>query len=119
LGYIIQKVSGMSYWQAVRKYIFEPLQMNNSGFDFTHLTIYEKATGYDVLNDSVQQVSPATDSTVPFGAGAIYSTVTDMYKWYNGLRENKIINATSFYKATAPSALHNYGFGWQIDSVSG
>jgi CubicO group peptidase (beta-lactamase class C family) len=119
LGYIIQKVSGMSYWAAVRKYIFEPLQMNNSGFDFAHLNSNEKAVGYDVLNDSVQQPSAITDSTVPFAAGAIYSTVTDMYKWYNGLRENKIINANSFTKAITASALHNYGFGWQIDSVYG
>ena len=119
LGYIIQKVSGMSYWQTVRKYIFEPLQMNNSGFDFMHVNSTEKAVGYDVLNDSVQQLSPITDSTVPFGAGAIYSTVTNMYKWYNGLRENKIITASSFNKATTASALHNYGFGWQIDSVNG
>jgi len=42
-----------------------------------------------------------------------------MYKWYNGLRENKIINASSFNKATTASVLHNYGFGWQIDSVNG
>ena len=48
--------------------------MNNSGFDFAHLNSTEKAVGYDVLNDSVQQLSPITDSTVPFGAGAIYST---------------------------------------------
>lgn len=119
LGYIIQKVSGMSYWQEVRKYIFEPLHMNNSGFDFAHLAGNEKATGYDELNDSIQQHSPITDSTVPFAAGSIYSTVTDMYKWYIGLRQNKIINASSFNKATTSSPLHNYGFGWQIDSVYG
>jgi len=72
LAYIIQKVSSMSYWQAVHKYIFDPLGMNNSGFDFTHLAGNEKAVGYDVLNDSLKQRSPITDSTVPFGAGAIY-----------------------------------------------
>jgi CubicO group peptidase (beta-lactamase class C family) len=80
VAYIIQKVSGMSYWQAVHKYIFDPLQMQGSGFDFTHLASKEKAVGYDVLNDSVKQPSSVTDSTVPFGAGAIYSTVIDMYK---------------------------------------
>jgi hypothetical protein len=42
-----------------------------------------------------------------------------MYKWYNGLRENKVIKASSFNEATTASALHNYGFGWQIDSVNG
>lgn len=119
LGYIIQKVSRMSYWQAVRKYIFEPLHMNSSGFDFIHLNSNEKAVGYDVLNDSVQQRSPITDSTVPFGAGAIYSTVTDMYKWNEGLQSYKIVNKDLMQQAYTPCALHNYGFGWQIDSVYG
>lgn len=119
LGYIIQKVSGMSYWQAVRKYIFEPLQMDNSGFDFAHLNSNNKATGYDVLNDSVQQPAVITDSTVPFGAGAIYSTVIDMYKWHEGLQSYKIVGKDLMDKAYTPCALHNYGFGWQIDSVYG
>ncbi|MEP6846341.1 MAG: serine hydrolase domain-containing protein, partial [Panacibacter sp.] len=56
LGYIIQKVSGMSYWNAVRKFIFTPLHMYNSGFDFAHAR-GDKATGYDVLNDSIKQSS--------------------------------------------------------------
>jgi len=119
LGYIIQKVSGMSYWQAVKKYIFGPLQMRSSGFDLANLKSKDKAIGYDALNDSVQAEAPITDSTVPFAAGAIYSTVTDMYKWYLGLRDHKILNAASFAAATTPSALHDYGFGWQIDSVFG
>ncbi len=119
LAFIIQKVSGMSYWQAVHKYIFDPLQMKNSGFDFIHLRDNKKAVGYDVLNDSVKQPSVIADSTVPFGAGAIYSTVTDLYKWNQGLQSYKIISKSLMDKAYAPCALHNYGYGWQIDSVYG
>jgi len=118
LGYIIQKVSGMSYWQAVRKYIFAPLHMNNSGFDFAH-TAGNKSIGYDVLNDSVKQRATITDSTVPFGAGAIYSTANDMYKWHLGLQSYKIVGKDLMNKAYTACALHNYGYGWQIDSVYG
>ncbi len=119
LGYIIQKVSGMSYWQAIRKYIFEPLQMNNSGFDFTHLAENEKAIGYDFLNDSVKQRADITDSAGPFSAGSIFSTVKDMYKWHLGLQSYKIVNKDLMNKAYTSCALHNYGFGWQIDSAFG
>src|SRR6187455_1847958 len=51
LGYIIEDVTKMPYEQVVRKYIFTPLQMTHSGFDFTHLKINEKATGYFKLDD--------------------------------------------------------------------
>lgn len=119
LGYIIGKVSGMSYWQAVRTYIFKPLGMNNSGFDFAHLSSKEKAVGYDVLNDTLKQRAVITDSTVPFGAGAIYSTVEDMYKWHKGLQAYKIVGKQLMDKAYTPCPKNNYGFGWQIDSIFG
>jgi len=119
LGYIIGKVSGMSYWQAVRTFIFTPLNMNSSGFDFTHLISTEKAVGYDVLNDTLKQKANITDSTVPFGAGSIYSTVQDMYKWHRGLQAYKVVSKQLMDEAYTPCAIHNYGFGWQIDSVFG
>jgi len=117
LGYIIQKASGMSYWQAVRKYIFQPLHMNSSGFDFTHLVSNERAVGYSVLTDSVKERATITDSTVPFGAGAIYSTVEDMYKWHRGLQAYKIVGKDLTYRSYTPCDKHNYGYGWQIDSI--
>ena len=46
LGYIIEDVAKMPYEQAVRKYIFSPVKMDHSGFDFTHLANINKATGY-------------------------------------------------------------------------
>lgn len=119
LGYIIQKVSGMSYWQAVRKYIFTPLKMNSSGFDFAHLASGNKATGYDLLNNPGNQPSVITDSTVPFGAGAIYSTVKDLYQWHLGLQEYKIVRKDLLEKAYTPVRFNGYGFGWQIDSIYG
>lgn len=119
LGYIIGKVSGMSYWQAVRKYIFIPLGMTSSGFDFAHLNNKDKAIGYDVLDDTLKQPAVITDSTVPFGAGAIYSTVKDLYKWHQGLQAYKVVGKALMDKAYMPCAQSNYGFGWQIDSMFG
>jgi CubicO group peptidase (beta-lactamase class C family) len=46
LGLIIEKVTGESYQEIVRKLIFDPLNMRRSGFDFNHLPDTLKATGY-------------------------------------------------------------------------
>ena len=83
LGYIIQKVSNMTYYEAVMKYIFIPLKMNNSAFDFIHLKSSDKATGYWSYPENAK-VESATiiDSSAPFAAGSIYSTVKDLYKWH-------------------------------------
>ena len=88
LGYIIQKASGMSYEDAVRKYIFNPLHMNHSGFDFKNLVSKEKATGYSTFSDSSKIAGILYDSIGPFAAGEIYSTVGDLYKWHRGLQSS-------------------------------
>ena len=117
LGFIIQKVSGITYEQAVRKYIFKPLQMNSSGFDFEHLVNKEKATGYTVYSDSIKTAAPYSDSAIVFAAGSIYSTVEDLYKWHEGLQHYRIVGKMLMEKAYTPFK-KNYGYGWIIDSVA-
>ena len=118
LGYIIQKVTGVSYENAVRKYIFNPLEMKHSGFDFKHLKNKEKATGYSTFSGSSKIEATLYDSVAPFAAGEIYSNIGDLYKWHEGLQSYKIISRTSLQKAYTPFKNH-YGFGWQIDSLFG
>ena len=118
LGFIIQKVSGITYERAVRKYIFDPLHMGHSGFDFERLQSKEKSTGYSVFNDSVKTVATLNDSSVVFAAGAIYSTVGDLYKWHEGLQSYQIVKKELMDKAYTPFK-RNYGFGWVIDSIYG
>ena len=116
LGYIIQKVTGMTYENAVRKYIFIPLRMTNSGFDFKNLKSQDKATGYAVFSDSSKIEGTLYDSVGPFAAGEIYSTVGDLYKWHKGLQSYKIISRASLENACTPFKDH-YGYGWIIDSL--
>jgi CubicO group peptidase (beta-lactamase class C family) len=116
LGYIIQKVCGMSYEDAVRKYIFIPLQMTHSGFDFKNLECKEKATGYSTFSDSSKIEGVLYDSVGPYAAGEIYSTVGDLYKWHRGLQSYKIISRASLERAYTP-LMNHYGYGWIVDSL--
>ena len=118
LGYIIEKVTKVPYEKVVRKYIFTPLHMTHSGFDFTHLKNNEKATGYFKLNDKEAVTSPIVDSTVAYSAGAIYSTTGDLYLWHKALQQNKILSKEQQEKAYTP-VKNRYGYGWNIDSVEG
>ncbi len=116
LGFIIEKVTGITYFEAVRKYILEPLKMNSSGFDFSHLTSSEKATGYWSYPDNAMTNSAdIIDSASSFAAGSIYSTVGDLYKWHEGLQHYKIVSEATLEKAYIPHK-NNYGFGLFIDS---
>ncbi|MDN5216383.1 serine hydrolase [Fulvivirgaceae bacterium BMA12] len=112
LGYIIEKVTETPYEEVVRKFIFAPLEMKNSGFDFAGLVHKEKATGYN----NPEQKSIVVDSSVSYAGGAIYSTVWDLLKWHNALQTNKLIANTLLEKAYTPY-MNNYGYGVTIDSV--
>jgi CubicO group peptidase (beta-lactamase class C family) len=119
LGYIIQKVTGMLYEKAVRKYIFNPLGMNHSGFDFIHLASKDKATGYYAdTTEKPTKPAPVVDSTGPYAAGAIYATVGDLYKWHRGLQQYAIAGKDLLQRAYTP-VKNNYGYGWIIDSLYG
>ena len=118
LGYIIADVTKKTYEQAVRNYIFTPLHMTHSGFDFTDLKSKEKATGYFQLNDKEAVAAPIVDSSVSFSAGAIYSTTGDLYLWHKALEQNRILSKEQQEMAYT-SVKNNYGYGWGIDSIEG
>lgn len=118
LGYIIESVTGKPYEQVVREYIFTPLQMTHSGFDFTRLQQKEKSTGYFAFNKKDTLPSNIVDSSVSFSAGAIYSTAEDLYRWHLALQHNKILTIAQQEKAYTP-VMNHYGYGWVIDSLYG
>jgi CubicO group peptidase (beta-lactamase class C family) len=118
LGYIIESVTKKHYEQVVRDYIFGPLKMTHSGFDFTHLQSKEKSTGYFGLNEKDTITAPIVDSSVSFAAGAIYSTTDDLLRWHRGLKKNVVLTSAQQEKAYTP-VKNKYGYGWFIDSIYG
>lgn len=46
LGRVIEKIVGMTYEQYVEEYILKPLNLQNTGFEYTTGVLDEMATGY-------------------------------------------------------------------------
>ena len=116
LGLIIEKVTGKSYEQVVKDIILKPLKMNHTGFDFVGLQSRDKAVGYSKYTSTIKEASIPWDSTATYSAGALYSTVEDLYRWHNGLINYKVYNKTSLEKAATPF-LEGYGLGCWIDMI--
>ena len=115
LGAIIEKVTGLTYEQALTNMIFEPLGMNNSGVD-NHLTIIKKrAAGYR-KTFLFPQNDDFVDMTTPYAAGAIYSTVEDLYKWDRALYTNKLISDETMKLMLTPVS-NGYANGWSVQSM--
>lgn len=118
LGYIIEDITGKSYYAALRDMIIEPLGMHHTGCDFKGLRSADKATGYFSIAGSTGVVSPFVDSSVSFAAGAIYSTVSDMYIYAQALLDNKLLRPVDWTMATRPNK-ENYGYGWMLGEMYG
>jgi hypothetical protein len=92
--------------------------MQNSGFDFIHLQSDDKAIGYKTLDDTTAIPDIITDSSVTAGAGSIYSTVEDLYRWHQGLEEFQVLSKAWQKKAYQRFQGHGYGYGWTVDSIA-
>lgn len=116
LGFIIQKITGLSYEKAVAEYIFNPLRMTQSGFAFKNLNSENKAIGYEVFTAINKKESMVYEPPGPFAAGGIYSTIEDLYKYYNGLKSFKILKKETLEKAYTPYQGY-YGYGWMVNTM--
>ncbi|RNL55913.1 serine hydrolase domain-containing protein [Pedobacter jejuensis] len=119
LGNIISKLTNMTYEQAIRKYIFTPYMLKNTGFDFGSLRKNDKAKGYWAeTGKNYSKETPIMDSAGTYSAGAIYSNVFDLYKWHEILQNCNFISKESLERAYKPYT-KTYGYGWIIDSLQG
>lgn len=114
LGYIIEAVTQKKYETVVRETIFEPLKMQNSGFDYANLQSPQKATGYESIRDGIGKKMLTVDSTVSFAGGSMYSTTEDLLKWHNALLGNSFIKPGLKQQLFTPH-LNNFGMGWVVD----
>ncbi|MBI9054499.1 MAG: beta-lactamase family protein [Bacteroidales bacterium] len=112
LGVIIEKVTGLSYAKALKEYIFNPLQMNNSGVLKDREVLKNKAYGYIKVNE-IYRTAPYFNPSGAFSAGAIYSTVEDLLKWQNSINSNSILSQESIDKMLTVN-FSRYGYGFAI-----
>lgn len=117
LGIIIEKVSGKTYEEFIEENIFLPLGMVNSGYDHHSSILKHRASGYNISKGE-RVNAPYLDMSIPHAAGALYSTVEDLYLWDRALYKEKILKRASLDKMFTPFK-GNYGYGWRIDTIFG
>ncbi len=114
LGMIIERVTGRSYADFVQANIFTPLAMQNSGYDQNVGAIRNQAIGYTFGSETAPFIDPST----LFAAGALYSTVEDMYRWDQALYTEQLLPQALLDEMFTP-VLAEYGYGWYIQGHLG
>ncbi len=117
LSYIIEKASGKKYGVFMKENIFDPLGMKNTGLYDNGEVLQHVALGYSEEGEKLVNAQ-YIDMSIPSGAGALYSTVEDMYLWDRALYTEKLVSKASMEKITTPF-LDKYAYGWMIDNYAG
>ncbi len=116
LQYIIEKLSGISYDKYLKKNIFEPLGMKNSGICYSDGVKNYQATGYYGFLDVYPSRDEYTIRNV-FGSGNICSTVEDLYLWDRALYTEKLVSKKTMDTIFTKHSFvidNDYGYGWDV-----
>ena len=129
LGYIVERASGEKYEDFMRENIYEPLHMENSGYDHPGIILKHRAQGYSAKDGNAVNAAYIYMDT-PFGGGSTYSTVGDLLLWDQALYGEKFLSRSSLSAMFSPNAAKvppewllgdkgGYGYGWMIEELFG
>jgi len=116
LSYIAEKAGGKPFEDLLQQYILGPLRMQDSGMDSNEGQ--GTAKGYEAVPGTDFAPAKFIDMSLMSGAGAMYSTVRDLYRFDRALYTKELLSAASKKEAFTPFK-NNYGYGWEIDTVNG
>lgn len=118
LGFIIETVTKKTYQQVLQDRIFTPLNMKNTGFEKHRAILKNRASGYFKSWGDYYNANYVDMSSV-YAAGALYSTVEDLYLWDQALYTEKLLPKKYrglLFTAHIPDPDYggSYGYGWSI-----
>src|SRR5258708_26891132 len=132
LGLIVAKVSGESFGEFLHERIFAPLKMDHTlVFEKGKNEVANRAFGHS-KKESTFVESDQSSTSATQGDGGIYSSLEDLSKWDDALRNHTLLSEKEFSPAIAPAKLppgaeaklaedvpqslrgsaNAYGFGW-------
>ena len=124
LALIVQRVAGEPFSDFITASIFAPLNMAGAiAWDDPHKTIPNRAFGYSPT-DGGFELNDDHRMNYMMGAGGIYASLQDMYRWDQALYTQQLVSAETLRQAFTPARTNGYedigyGFGWRIGAYQG
>lgn len=113
LGLIIEKVTSLSYEEALQKYILKPIKMNETGVYVNSLDIPNMSQGYRLTEEGGYRKQNHVNYSLFTAAGNLYSTAKDILKFDQALYGDNLLDIER--KELLFDANNNYG--WSVDEI--
>jgi len=118
LACLVEKVSGLSYPEFLRKNIFQPLGMKGTFLtQREHTTGNRRAFGHSRKGSAWIRTDQSSTSFV-LGDGGVYTSLDDLQKWEAALRGARLLPQKTLDAmmsatiATSDETAQGYGYGW-------
>lgn len=123
LGLIIEKASGQSYADYVKKNLFDKAGMPDSRYCSENAIVKRRANGYDMTPNGLVRAG-YLDHTWPYSAGSLCSTVGDLVAWNRALHRGRVLSPASYREFLTVGTLNDgtrlrYAKGIGVDSSFG
>jgi CubicO group peptidase (beta-lactamase class C family) len=122
-GMIVERVTGEEYGAYLQEHIFKPLGMTASSLCDARMVVPHLASGYEVERGAF--VNAAFLSwKLPFAAGSICSTASDLVRWQTAMNGGHVIAPASLTLMRTPTTLADgasidYGLGTRLGMLDG
>ena len=116
LGVLIERLSGDSYTDFLRRRFFEPLGLESTHYLDNNPIVRSRAEGYELASDGGFRNDDPLSMRLPYAAGSLGSSVLDLLRWQRALVGGEAVSAAGYERMTAPGVLVSgeeapYGYG--------
>lgn len=124
LGAVIEAVTDKPWHVAMHDLLLKPLGLAYTDYHGDAELVYGRALGYSRDDTGVTIRAPYASLTGPAAAGALSSTVEDLFRFVRALATGHVLPAHLYElmttaKQTSSGQSFNYGFGMMLDTVRG
>jgi len=117
LGMVVERVSGEPYAAFLQKNIFDPLDMRDTGVDNGVDVVQNLASGYRFQAGTLVHAE-FVDMRIPFAAGDMYSSVSDLARWEEALYGGKLLSPDSLRRMMT-RGMGDFGLGVMVHKAQG
>jgi len=123
VGMVVEQVTGQAYATYIRDHFFHPLGMSSSSLCTIHDNVPDLVSAYVRQNNALVP-APFMTWMLPFSAGSVCSTATDLTRWQLALDSGQVLRPATLALMRRPTELADgtrvdYGLGTRLGSFLG
>ena len=116
LGYLMERVTGLSFAALMNRFVLAPLSMADTGLDLARKINPGRAYGHTIEDGELVNADNDELSVFAEAPGELYSTVRDLKKWCDAMFDCPLVAPQTLKLIFTPHAQvgpeFHYGYGW-------